>query len=340
MKLTPLTERRINNFRANRRAVWSFRILLVIFAVSLFSEFVANDRPIMVYFKGGLYFPVFISYPETEFGGTFQSAANYRDPYVQKLINNGGWALWPLIHFRFDTINLNLPQPAPSPPSLENPLGTDDQGRDLLAQIIYGLRVSLLFGFILTLISPVIGIAVGAAQGYFGGKVDLFFQRILEIYSSIPTLYVIIIIASIIPPQFWLLLFIFLLFEWVSFVGIVRAEFLRARNFDYVRAARALGVGHSTIMFRHILPNALASTLTYAPFILNGSIAGLASLDFLGFGLPTSEPSLGRLISQARGNLASPWIGLTTFFVLAILFSLLIFIGEGVRDAFDTRKML
>ncbi len=337
--ISPIMRRRINNFKANRRALWSLRIILVLFAIALCAEFIANDKPIMLYHDESLYFPVFFAYSEKTFGGTFDTEADYRDPFVQDLILEKGWMLWPPIRFSFDTINYNLEVPAPAPPGPENWLGTDDHAKDLIAQIIYGLRTSLLFGMLLTLLSPVIGISVGAIQGFFGGKIDLFFQRILEIYSSIPTLYILIIVASIIAPSFWLLLGIFLIFGWTSFVGIVRAEFLRARNFDYVRAARALGVKNRAIMFRHILPNALASTLTYIPFILNGSIASLATLDFLGLGLPPSEPSLGRLIAQGKANLFAPWIGLTSFFVLAILFSLLIFIGEGVRDAFDTKKL-
>ena len=339
INLSPIMRRRINNFKSNKRALWSLRILLVIFLISIFAEFIANDKPIIVYYNNSLYFPVFFVYSEKTFDGTFETEADYRDPFVENLINENGWMLWPPIRFSFNTINYNLKVPAPAPPSWENWLGTDDQAKDLSAQIIYGLRTSLLFGILLTILSPLIGISVGAIQGFFGGKIDLFFQRILEIYSSIPTLYILIIVASIIAPSFWLLLGIFLIFGWTSFVGIVRAEFLRARNFDYVRAARALGVKNRAIMFRHILPNALASTLTYIPFILNGSIASLATLDFLGLGLPPSEPSLGRLIAQGKANLFAPWIGLTSFFVLAILFSLLIFIGEGVRDAFDTKKL-
>jgi microcin C transport system permease protein len=339
IKISPLTKRRISNFKANRRALWSGRVLIIIFLISLFAEFIANDKPLVCWYNDSIYFPVFFAYSETTFGGTFESEADYRDPYVQELIEENGWILWPLIKFSYDTINYNLEVPAPAPPSPENWLGTDDQAKDLLAQIIYGCRTSLLFGILLTLISPVIGIMVGAVQGYFGGKLDLFFQRILEIYSSIPTFYILIILASIIVPNFWLLLAIFLIFGWTAFVGIVRAEFLRARNFDYVRAARALGVKNSSIMFRHILPNALASTLAYIPFVLPGSIGSLAALDLLGLGLPPTEPSLGRILAQGKANLAAPWIGLTGFFVLAILLSLLIFMGEGVRDAFDTRKL-
>ena len=338
--LSPLNKRRIANFKANKRSLWSLRILLILFVISLFAEFFANNKPIIIFYNNNLYFPVFSSISETTFDGEFESEADYRDPYVQNLIKKNGWMLWPIIRFSFNTVNKSLPVPAPSPPTLENWLGTDDNGRDIVAQMLYGLRISLLFGFLLTLLSPIIGIAVGALQGYLGGKIDLFFMRILEVYSSLPSLFILIIITSIFPPNFWLLLFFFLIFGWTSFVGIVRAEFLRARNFDYVRAARALGIGHRTIMFRHIFPNAMSSTLTYIPFILNGSIASLATLDFLGFGLPPTDPSLGRLILQAKINLHAPWIGFSIFVFLGFLFSLLIFIGEGVRDAFDPKKLV
>ncbi len=338
-KLSPLNVRRLKNFKANKRAYVSFWILVTLFGLSCFSEFIANDKPIFIWHDGKAYFPVWIRYPETAFGGTLATEADYRDPFVASLVANKGWAIWPIIKFSYDTINYNLPVPAPAPPTWDNILGTDDEGRDLLAEIIYGIRTSILFGLILTALSPIIGVAVGAIQGFFGGKIDIFFQRIMEIYAGMPSLYILIIITSIIPPSFGILLFIFLLFEWTAFVGIVRAEFLRARNFDYVRAARALGASNNTIMFRHILPNALASSLTQIPFILNGSIGGLAALDFLGFGLPPWEPSLGRLISQGRMNLQAPWIGITTFTVLAVLFSLIMFIGEGIRDALDTKKL-
>lgn len=339
-RLSPLNKRRIANFKANKRSLWSLYIILVLFTISLFAELFANDKPIIVFYDNTLYFPVFSSLSETTFGGEFESEADYRDPYVKELINKKGWAVWPVIPFSFDTVNKNLSVPAPSPPTLQNWFGTDDNGRDILAQMIHGLRLSLLFGLLLTLLSPLIGIGIGAFQGYFGGKIDLVFMRILEVYSSVPSLFILMIITSIITPNFALLLFFFLIFGWTSFVGIVRAEFLRARNFDYVRAARALGVEHRTIMFRHIFPNAMSSTLTYIPFILNGSIASLATLDFLGFGLPPTEPSLGRLILQAKNNLDAPWIGFSIFIFLGILFSLLIFIGEGVRDAFDPKKII
>jgi microcin C transport system permease protein len=338
LPLSPLTRRRLSNFKANKRAFISLWVLTVVFLLSLGAELIANDKPLIVSHKGSLYFPVFVQYPEKTFGGEFDTEANYRDPFVVSLITNNGWALWPPIHFRFDTINTNLNRPVPAPPSAENLLGTDDRGQDVLAQVIYGIRTSLLFGLLLTILSPLIGIAIGATMGYFGGFVDIFFQRVLEIYESIPQLFLIIIITSIIAPSFWLLFGVILIFEWTMFVGLVRAEFLRARNFEYVRAAHALGVNNFKIMFRHMLPNALASTLTYIPFILSGSIVTLAALDLLGFGLPTTEPSLGRILDQGRINLQAPWLSLTGFFTLAILLSLMVFIGEGIRDAFDTKK--
>jgi microcin C transport system permease protein len=339
LKFSPLTIRRWKNFKANKRAFFSLWILLVLFVLSCFAELLANDRPLIVSYKNKLYFPITNKYPETQFGGTLQTEADYKDTYVSNLIKKDGWIIFPPLRYKYDTINYNLPVPAPAPPSAENLLGTDDQGRDLFAQIIYGFRLSLLFGLILTLLSPIIGITVGAVQGFFGGLLDIIAQRVLEIYGSTPMLYVLILITSILPPSFSVLLVLFMLFEWTEFVGIVRAEFLRARNFDYVRAARALGATNRTIMFKHILPNALASTLANFPFILNGTIAGLASLDFLGFGLPPNEPSLGRLISQGRANLQAPWIGIEAFVVLALLFSLIMFIGEGIRDAFDPKKL-
>jgi microcin C transport system permease protein len=284
------------------------------------------------------YFPAFRSYPETTFGGVFPTEAVYRDPALITLIEVKGWMLWPPIPFSYDTINYNLPGPAPSPPSRVNWLGTDDQGRDLVARLIYGFRISVLFGLTLTLASSLIGVVAGAVQGYFGGWVDLLFQRSMEVWSGMPVLYLLIILASIVEPSFWWLLGLMLLFSWMSLVGVVRAEFLRGRNFDYVRAARALGVRNTVIMFRHVLPNAMVATLTFLPFILNGSITTLTSLDFLGFGLPPGSPSLGEMLAQGKANLQAPWIGLTGFAVLAVMLSLLIFVGEAVRDAFDPRK--
>lgn len=360
--LSPLNQRRVRNFRGNKRGWWSFVIFMVLFVISLFAEFLANDRPILVSYDGGYYMPVFKDYPETTFGGDFETTADYRDPYLKKLIaEKGGWMLWPPVRFSYSTHNLDLPTPAPSPPTwmlteaqckaaaerkgvsgcsgLEmNWLGTDDQGRDVLARLIYGFRISVLFGLALTLVSSVVGVAAGAVQGYFGGWVDLLFQRFIEIWTSIPSLYLLLIISSVLVPGFWVLLGILLLFSWVSLVGLVRAEFLRARNFEYVQAARALGVGNFTIMVRHLLPNAMVATLTFLPFILSSSVMTLTALDFLGFGLPPGSPSLGELLAQGKANVQAPWLGLTGFFTVALMLSLLIFIGEAVRDAFDPRK--
>jgi microcin C transport system permease protein len=339
--LSPINQRRWRNFKANRRGYWSLWIFLALFTLSLFAEFIANDRPLLVTFKGHAYVPVFASYPETAFGGEFQTEADYRDPYVQKLISDaGGHMIWPLIRYDYRTINLNLPVPAPAPPSAENWLGTDDQGRDVTARLIYGFRISVLFGLILAAASSVIGVAAGAVQGYFGGWTDLLFQRFIEIWTSVPTLYLLIILASMFEPSFWLLLGILLAFHWVSLVGLVRAEFLRGRNFEYVKAARALGLTDRTIIFKHLLPNAMVATITFMPFILNSSITTLTSLDFLGFGLPPGSASLGELLAQGKANLQAPWLGLTGFFSIAVMLSLLIFIGEAVRDAFDPRKVL
>ena len=310
----------------------------MLFIVSLGAEFVANDRPIALEFKGSWYFPIFHAYPETEFGGDFESEASYRDPFVANLIETNGWILWPPVRYRYDTINYDLPVPAPAPPSAENWLGTDDQGRDVVARLIYGFRISVLFGLILTLLSSVMGIAAGAVQGFLGGWTDLICQRAIEIWNGLPVLFLLIILASLIQPNFWLLLGLMLLFSWTALVGVVRAEFLRARNFEYVRAARALGVSDITIMFRHLLPNAMVATLTFVPFILNGSITTLTSLDFLGFGLPPGSASLGELLAQGKANLHAPWLGITAFVTLAVMLSLLIFVGEAVRDAFDPRK--
>jgi microcin C transport system permease protein len=339
VRVSPLTRRRFANFRANRRGFWSLWIFLALFVASLFAEFIANDRPIVVSYAGHLYFPIFANYPETTFGGEFPTEADYRDPYVKKRIEAKGWIVWPLIPFHYDTINYALKQPAPSPPDSVDWLGTDDQGRDVLARLIYGFRISTLFGLTLTILSSIIGIAAGAIQGYYGGLVDLSFQRFIELWSNIPTLFLLIILSSFVQPNFWWLLGIMLALSWMQLVDLVRAEFLRARNFDYVRAARALGVRNPVIMVRHVLPNAMVSTLTFMPFILNGSITTLTSLDFLGFGLPPGSPSLGELLLQGKNNITAPWLGLTGFFVLALMLSLLTFIGEAVRDAFDPRKV-
>jgi microcin C transport system permease protein len=338
-QLSPLTRRRLANFRANRRGFWSLWIFLALFVLSLFAEFIANDRPLAVNYEGHLYFPVFYTYSEKTFGGEFLTEADYRDPYVRQSIAAHGWAVWPLIPFGYRTVNFELQQPAPSPPDAVDWLGTDDQGRDVLARLIYGFRISVLFGLVLTLLSSVVGVAAGAVQGYYGGLTDLMFQRFIEVWSGLPTLYLLIILSSIVQPNFWWLLGIMLLFSWMSLVDLVRAEFLRARNFDYVRAARALGVSNPVIIVRHVLPNAMVATITFMPFILNGSITTLTSLDFLGFGLPPGSPSLGELLAQGKNNLQAPWLGFTSFAVLAVMLSLLIFIGEAVRDAFDPRKL-
>ena len=338
-KLSPINQRRLENFKANKRGYYSFWIFLVLFTVTLFAELIANNKPLLLGYNGDLYTPVFASYPETAFGGEFETEADYRDPFVQDLIREkGGWMIWPLIRYDYRTINLEPPEPVPSRPTLENVLGTDDQGRDVLARVIYGFRISVLFGLTLTVFSSIIGITAGAVQGYFGGWIDLIFQRFIEIWTSIPTLYLIIIIAAFFTPSFWILLGIMLAFSWVSLVGVVRAEFLRGRNFEYITAARALGLSDAKIMSKHLLPNAMVATLTFIPFILNGSITALTSLDFLGLGLPPGDASLGELLAQGKRNLEAPWLGLTAFFVIAIMLSLLIFIGEAIRDAFDPRK--
>ncbi|MGB0681121.1 MAG: ABC transporter permease [Magnetovibrionaceae bacterium] len=336
--ISPLNARRLDNFKRNRRGYWSFWIFLALFIASLFAELIANDRPFLVHYDGGYYFPIIKDYPETTFGGFLETATEYRDPEVREMIEEQGWMLWPLIPFSYDTVNFDLDQPAPAPPSAVNWLGTDDQGRDVLARLIYGFRISVLFGLVLTVLSSVIGIAIGAIQGYFGGAIDLFGQRFIEIWNGMPTLYLLIILSSIITPNFWWLLGLLLLFAWTGLVGVVRAEFLRARNFDFVRAARSLGVTDGVIMFKHILPNAMVATVTFLPFILAGSVTTLTSLDFLGFGLPPGSPSLGELLTQGRSNLQAPWLSLAGFFVIAIMLSLLVFIGEAVRDALDPRK--
>ncbi|MGH7391174.1 MAG: ABC transporter permease [Candidatus Rokuibacteriota bacterium] len=339
MTLSPLTRRRLAGFRANRRGYWSLWIFLALFVLSLGADVIANDRPLLAWHAGRLYLPVLRAYPETAFGGELPTEAAYRDPHVRRLVDARGWTLWPPIPYRYDTIDWELPGPAPAPPSARHWLGTDDQARDVLARLIYGFRISVLFGLTLTLASSVIGVAAGAVQGYFGGWTDLVFQRLIEVWSGLPVLYLLIILASVVEPNFGWLLGLMLLFSWMALVGVVRAEFLRARNFDYVRAARALGVRNAVIMVRHLLPNAMVATLTFLPFILNGSIATLTSLDFLGFGLPPGSASLGEILAQGKANLQAPWIGLTGFLVLAAMLTLLIFIGEAVRDAFDPRKV-
>lgn len=339
MVLSPLNRRRLANFRANRRGHASLWLFAVLFVLTMFAEFIANDRPLVVRHDGAFFFPVLVDYPETAFGGFFPTTTDYHDPEVQELIAEKGWMVWPAIPYRHDTIVRNLPVPAPAPPSWNNLLGTDDQARDVLARIIYGFRISVLFGFTLTIVSSIIGVMAGAVQGYYGGWVDLGFQRFIEIWSGLPTLYLLIILASVITPTFWILLIFLLLFSWMGLVGVVRAEFLRGRNFDYVRAAKAMGMSDARVMARHILPNAMVATLTFMPFILAGSVTVLTSLDFLGFGLPPGSPSLGELLSQGKNNLQAPWLGITGFIVLALQLTLLTFIGEAVRDAFDPRKL-
>jgi microcin C transport system permease protein len=313
-------------------------IFITLFIVSLFAEFVANDKPLFVYYKQSIYLPIFQAYPETTFGGYFQTETDYGEPDVEELIENDGWILWPPIRYHHTTVAWNLQGPAPSPPDSKNLLGTDDQARDVLARVIYGFRISVLFGFTLTVLSAAVGISAAAIQGYFGGWIDLLFQRFIEVWSSLPVLYLLIILSSVIQPTFWWLLGLLLLFSWLSFVGVVRAEFLRARNLEFVRAARALGVSNLKIMFRHILPNAMVATLTFIPFTLAGSVTILTGLDYLGFGLPPGSASLGELLAQGKANLHAPWLGLTGFFVIGVILTLLIFVGEAVRDAFDPRK--
>jgi microcin C transport system permease protein len=339
MKLSPITRRRLAIFRQNRRGYVSFWLFTVLFGFTLFAEFIANDRPLLIRYEGHWYVPVLQDYSEDSFGSDFMPTdADYTDPGLQKAIHARGWMIWPAVPYSFGTIVKDLPSPAPSPPSLRNPLGTDDQARDVLARVIYGFRLSVLFGFVLTIVSSAVGIAAGAVQGYYGGAIDLLFQRFIEIWNGMPQLYLLIILGSIITPGFWVLLVFLLLFSWMNLTGVVRAEFLRGRNLDYVRAAKALGVSDIAVMWRHILPNAMVATLTFLPFTLSGSVTILASLDFLGFGLPPGSPSLGELVAQGKNNLQAPWLGFTAFFVLGGVLTLLIFVGEAVRDAFDPRR--
>ncbi|MGC1504101.1 MAG: ABC transporter permease [Sulfitobacter sp.] len=365
MALSPLNQRRWRNFKRNKRALWSLWIFALLFGISLFAEFVANDKPILVNYRGEYYMPIFNFYPETAFGGDFQTEAVYRDPEVKCLIATGGldlcfddpegyiddaqdgviegeaiskgWSIWPIIPYSFNTA-VDRPGAAPLPPNAQNWLGTDGTKRDVMARVIHGFRLSIMFTLIVTGLASLIGVIAGAVQGFFGGWTDLIFQRVIEIWSSTPSLYVIIIMFAILGRSFWLLVFLLVLFSWTSLVGVVRAEFLRARNLEYVRAARALGVSNVTIMFRHMLPNAMVAMLTMLPFIITGTISTLAILDFLGFGLPSSAPSLGELTLQAKQNLQAPWLAFTAFFTFAIMLSLLVFIFEGIRDAFDPRK--
>ncbi len=363
--MSPINRRRLANFRANKRGYWSFWIFLVLFTVTLFSEFVANDRPLFIVYKSEILFPIFHDYPEEKFGG-FLAETDYRDAVIADEIRAHGFMIWPPIRYSYKTINRQLPVPAPSPPTwmlteaqcraavlrydkqphgtcgdIEwNWLGTDDQGRDVLARLLYGFRISILFGLTLAGFSSIVGITAGAVQGYFGGWTDLVFQRFIEIWSSLPELYLLIIISSIIIPGFFVLLGVLLLFSWVRLVHVVRAECLRTRNFEYVNAARALGLSNLRIILRHVLPNATVATLTFLPFVLNGSVTTLTALDFLGFGLPPGSASLGELLLQGKSNLAAPWLGITGFVVIALMLSLLVFIGEAVRDAVDPRKTL
>ena len=336
----PLMKVRIQRFKANRRGYWSTWLFCILFGLSLFAEIIANDKPLLVSYDNQWYFPVVTAYPETAFGGEFDAEADYTDPYVTELIEEKGYLIWPLIPFSYDTINYDLPSPAPSPPDNVNWLGTDDRGRDVLARVIYGFRISVLFGLVLTFISSIIGVIVGATQGYYGGKIDLLGQRFIEVWSGMPTLFLLIILSSFVEPNFWWLLGIMVLFSWMGLVGVVRAEFLRCRNFDYVKAAHALGVNDSRIMLRHMLPNAMVASLTMMPFILSGSVTTLTSLDFLGFGLPSGSPSLGELLAQGKANLQAPWLGFSAFAILSIMLSLLVFIGEAVRDAFDPHQQM
>ena len=337
--MTPLNRRRLAIFRSHRRGWWSLWIFLILFLVCAAAEFVANDRPLAIRYQDHWFFPVLQDYSEDAFGPDFlPTDADYTDPELAKAIDAHGWMIWPAIPFSYDSVVKNLPAPSPTPPSWRNLLGTDDQARDVLARVIYGFRISVLFGFALTIVSSVLGIMAGAVQGFYGGLTDLLFQRFIEVWSGMPQLFMLIILASIITPGFWILLLFLLAFSWMALTGVVRAEFLRGRNLDYVRAARAMGVRDTAIMWRHILPNALVATLTFLPFTLSGSVTVLASLDFLGFGLPPGSPSLGELVNQGKNNLQAPWLGITAFVVLGGILILLIFIGEAVRDAFDPRK--
>ncbi len=336
--MSPIMNARMQRFKQNKLGFRCLILFLLIFSLSLCSEFIANDRPLLVKYEHSLYFPIFKDYPETTFGGVFESATDYKDPAVEQMIDEKGWAIWSIIPFSYQTPNFALQEPVPSPPSLQNWLGTDDQGRDVLARILYGLRVSLLFGLALTVFTALIGICVGAIQGYYGGWIDLIGQRILEVWGGLPTLFMVMILVSMFTPSVYWLFVIMLIFGWPTLVGLVRAEFLRARNLDYVRAARALGVRDRTIIFRHILPNAMSSTLSQLPFMLTANITALTALDFLGYGLPPDAASLGELLLQGKNNLNAPWLALSGFFTLAIVLSLLIYIGEATRDAFDPRR--
>ncbi|MBB3229841.1 ABC transporter permease [Halomonas stenophila] len=338
-RLSPIARRRLATFHGNRRARWSLWLFLALFVISLGAELVANDRPLLMQYQGQWYVPLLVDYPDTEFGGFLPTPADYRDPYIQEAIEADGWILWPPIPFSHGTLDMGLSHPAPSPPDARHWLGTDDQGRDVLARVIYGFRLSVVFALVLTIGSMALGVLIGGVQGYFGGKVDLIGQRLIEIWSGLPVLFLLIILASLVEPNLWWLLGIMLLFSWLGLVDVVRAEFLRARNLEYVRAARAMGLPSRLIMWRHVLPNAMVATLTFIPFLFTGAITTLTALDFLGFGLPPGSPSLGELVAQGKNNLQAPWLGITAFLTLAVMLSLLVFIGEGLRDAFDPRHI-
>lgn len=338
MRANPINQRRWHQFKANRRGYFSLWIFAILFVISLFAEFIANDKPILIQFQQQWYLPLLSSYTEQDFGGDFDIEPDYKDPYIQELIEAEGWMLWPPVAFSYRSINYDLTEPAPSPPTSINWLGTDDQGRDVFARLLYGFRISVLFAVVLTLLSSIIGVCVGAVQGYFGGRIDLLGQRFIEIWSGMPQLFLLIILSSLVQPNFWWLLLILLLFSWMALVDLVRAEFLRGRNLEYVKAARALGVGSGAIMFRHLLPNAMIATVTFMPFIFIGGLTVLTSLDYLGFGLPPGSPSLGEMVAQGKNNLQAPWLGMTAFFSMSGILLLLVFIGEAARDAFDPRR--
>ena len=340
MSLSPINQRRLAQFKANRRGYWSAILFSILFVLSLFAELIANDKPFLVVYDGEVFTPAFTAYPETAFGGEFETEADYRDPFVSEKIEAKGWMLWPMIRYHHATVAWDLPAPAPTGPDSSHILGTDDQARDVAARLIYGFRISVLFGFTLVIFSSIVGVAAGLVQGFYGGWLDLIFQRFIEIWGGLPQLYILIILASVVEPNFWWLLGLLLLFSWAGLVGVVRAETLRARNLDFVRAARALGVSNGKIMFRHVLPNAMVATITFLPFILAGSVTTLTALDFIGFGLPPGSPSLGEMLQQGKNNLQAPWLGFTGFFAIATLLTLLVFAGEAVRDAFDPRKTL
>ncbi|GGX78470.1 ABC transporter permease [Litchfieldella qijiaojingensis] len=337
--LSPISRRRLSVFRHNRRAWVSLWIFMALFCVSLAAELIANDKPIVMRYDGQWYVPLLVDYPETEFGGFLPTGTDYHDPFIIEQVEENGWALWPPIPFSYQTLDMQMRRPSPAPPDARHWLGTDDQGRDVLARVIYGFRLSVFFALVLTGGSLVLGVVIGGVQGYFGGKTDLVGQRLIEIWSGLPVLFLLIILASLVQPNLWWLLGIMLLFSWLGLVDVVRAEFLRARNLEYVRAAKALGLPSHLIMWRHVLPNAMVATLTFIPFLFTGAITTLTALDFLGFGLPPGSPSLGELVAQGKNNLQAPWLGITAFVSLSVMLSLLVFIGEGLRDAFDPRHI-